>query len=528
MRKPILILFLFCSVALLYADKPDLGTKEQKADGKKLYLKYCEQCHGKKGDGKGVAALVFKPAPRDFSNSGFKIRTTESGDLPMTKDIIRVIKKGIPYTGMPPFKKVLNDQQIENLAYYIKTFKEDFTDEEVVPKPLTFPDPPPYSEESAKKGRKVFEENKCIDCHGEVGRGDGKSAPTFKEKDEQGNSIKPADMTKRWTFRGGSSRKDIYRTFMTGMDGTPMPSYADSIKGKQRWQLVDYVYSLSKPYSQFISEKGKVVYSDIIIAIEGDINLSKGESLFKNAPRAFLPVIGQIIEPGREFYPSANAVEVKAIYNKQDIAIMLSWHDMERTNGSNSLSIKVPASKPGQETNNKDKKSDEKPDQESSFSDAVAIQIPSQAPEGFKKPYFIFGDSKRSVDLWFVDLAKANEAKLFIGKGSDNIKLGKDNNISAVSKYKNGRWSVIFKRRRKLEKGIFFEEKSFVPIAFSIWDGFNKERGNKHGLTSWYHIYLKPHESLATSIWPMAKGGGATLVLMLLFIILIRRKYKNT
>ena len=44
--------------------------------------------------------------------------------------------------------------------------------------------------------------------------------------------------------------------------------------------------------------------------------------------------------------------------------------------------------------------------QASEFSDAVAIQIPSQVPSGARKPYFLFGDAQNSVDLWFFDLAR--------------------------------------------------------------------------------------------------------------------------
>ena len=36
----------------------------------------------------------------------------------------------------------------------------------------------------------------------------------------------PADLAQSWTFRGGSSREDIFRTMSTGFNGTPMPSFA--------------------------------------------------------------------------------------------------------------------------------------------------------------------------------------------------------------------------------------------------------------------------------------------------------------
>ena len=53
----------------------------------------------------------------------------------------------------------------------------------------------------------------------------------------------------------------------------------------------------------------------------------------------------------------------------------------------------------------------------SEFSDAVAVQIPSAVPTGARKPYFIFGDSQNSVDLWYFDLART-EPQQFTGRGS--------------------------------------------------------------------------------------------------------------
>ena len=53
------------------------------------------------------------------------------------------------------------------------------------------------------------------------------------------------------------------------------------------------------------------------------------------------------------------------------------------------------------------------------FSDAVSIQIPSVVPAGARKPYFIFGDSQNSVNIWFFDLARPN--RLHHGKGNADM-----------------------------------------------------------------------------------------------------------
>ena len=83
--------------------------------------------------------------------------------------------------------------------------------------------------------------------------------------------------------------------------------------------------------------------------------------------------------------------------------------------------------------------------QPSEFSDAVAIQIPTETPTDARKPYFIFGDAQSSVDLWFFDLALPEPQQL-TGRGSADIKASDAKDLTGVASYDQGEWSVIFKR----------------------------------------------------------------------------------
>src|SRR3954469_24948992 len=85
--------------------------------GKVLYEAKCSQCHGDKGDGKGVGADFFVPRPRDFTSGAFKIRSTESGELPLDPDLRGVIRQGMPYTGMPAWPG-FSDQEVSDLICY--------------------------------------------------------------------------------------------------------------------------------------------------------------------------------------------------------------------------------------------------------------------------------------------------------------------------------------------------------------------------------------------------------------------------
>ena len=209
-----------------------------------------------------------------------------------------------------------------------------------------------------------------------------------------------------------------------------MPSFADSLTPEQRWAITDFIVSLS-------GSNGPG-YTNLVIArhVDDPIDLAKGAASFASAPEARFPIIGQITEPVREFHPPTTSVVVQAIYDADSIALLVRWHDRtaEKT-GTNGPSLTVPpeeeeepaAAAPGEAqpaggspfgdqevAPGGEQKAAANPFEEeaapaataSEFSDAVSIQIPSQTPTGARKPYFIFGDTQNSVDLWFFDLAR--------------------------------------------------------------------------------------------------------------------------
>jgi len=52
----------------------------------------------------------------------------------------------------------------------------------------------------------------------------------------------------RGNLKCGNAPEDVYRVFMTGLNGTPMPSFGDSITPDEAWQLVHYVLSLRQQH----------------------------------------------------------------------------------------------------------------------------------------------------------------------------------------------------------------------------------------------------------------------------------------
>jgi mono/diheme cytochrome c family protein len=518
------------------AAAPDVGTEAQRESGKRLYVKYCSQCHGEKGDGEGYATPHLFPRPRNFTSGKFKVRTTPNGALPMHQDLINIIRRGMPYTSMPAWPN-FSDEDVSNLAYFIMTFSPNFTSGDAAAQPVALPSAPSATNESAALGKKLYEETGCVRCHGTLGRGDGASAPTLK--DDWDHPIRAADLAQPWTFRGGSTREDIFRTMSTGFNGTPMPSFSDALTPEQRWAITDFIVSLS-------GNTGPG-YTNIVVArhVQERIDLAKGTAIFASAPIARFPIIGQIMEPGREFHPPATNVRVQAIYDADSIAILVRWHDMSaQKDGKNEPSLPVPpeeeeapAAAPdsqgglfgdqevaptqagqaqtgqpqaGQTQAAQPRAGQSQPGQPqagqpqdvfgeaagpaappSEFSDAVSIQIPAQAMAGARKPYFIFGDAENPVDLWFFDLARPDPLR-FTGKGSRDLAQSTAADVTGVASYDQGEWSAIFKRPLRPASAAPFSPGEFTPIAFSVWDGFSRERGSRRGLTVWYSLYVEP------------------------------------
>ena len=230
-----LILFSLLSVTRLES------AEDSGRSGATLYKEYCLVCHGDKGDGNGFAAEYLDPRPRDFTSGKFKIRSTTS--LPTDEDINRVITKGIPGTLMPAFEfeKELKKVEIKTLVAYVKSFTDAF--DGVTPEPILFPKPPSKTEELLAMGEKLYVEGGCGACHGPTGKGDGPSAETLQ--DDWGYPIPPYDFTIPGRMKGGSTVSDVYRSFVVGIGGTPMPAYGEIFTEEENWALAYYALSLS-------------------------------------------------------------------------------------------------------------------------------------------------------------------------------------------------------------------------------------------------------------------------------------------
>jgi len=224
-----------------------------KSEGAIIYTRYCVGCHGDNGDGKGIAVPMLIVKPRDFTKGIFKFRSTPTGTLPTDEDLYRTISRGVYRTSMPDWA-LLSERERLAVIEYIKGFYPEW--QQRGPGTPIFIPPPPASlgtTESVARGRELYGLLGCATCHGDEGRGNGPSAKTLGP-DVWGNPQKPFDFTKG-RLKSGPTPQDVYRTFMTGVSGTAMPSFGDifaqpdgeNIKEGDGWNLVSFILSLRAP-----------------------------------------------------------------------------------------------------------------------------------------------------------------------------------------------------------------------------------------------------------------------------------------
>ncbi|MGB7212112.1 MAG: cytochrome c [Gemmatimonadales bacterium] len=236
------------ALALLMATAPALAAQMTKvgnvsgdaARGAQQYRRYCIGCHGPAGDGQGENAPWVDPKPRDFTEATFKCRSTPTGSLPTDQDLFNTISRGFVTTAMPSWLP-LSIQNRVDLVAYIKTFSNKWKTEKPGT-PIVVPTETPVTMASILHGRQLFQKMECWKCHGPAGHGDGPSASTLT--DSKDNPIRPYNFSTGSRFMCGTTNADLYKIFMNGLDGSPMPSFVDNLPPADAWDLVHFLRTL--------------------------------------------------------------------------------------------------------------------------------------------------------------------------------------------------------------------------------------------------------------------------------------------
>ena len=294
-----------------FADQPPADV----AAGRATYLQQCARCHGVTGRGDGWDAKRLYPRPRDLTSGVFKIRDTASGSAPTDEDVFGTITKGLTAGGMPDWRHL--DEPVRwQLVAYLKTLSSNFTDNP--PQPLSVGPDPGHARTDPAVGKQVYEKLGCAACHGAQGRGNGPSAASLT--DNWGMAIRPADLTQGWNYRAGSDPQVIAWRVLTGIDGSPMPSYAEAASPEEIWQVAYYVRSLQEePRWTMIARAPHVI---------GALPSAADDPRWEAVPRTDVRLRNVVSASGEMTAPpTLTAVSFKALHDGRSIAFRLTWHD---------------------------------------------------------------------------------------------------------------------------------------------------------------------------------------------------------
>lgn len=259
---------------------------------------------------------------------------------------------------------------------------------------------------------------------------------------------------------------------------------------------------------------------------------------WEEATAVSIPLSAQIV--ARPIFPQANvkAIDVRALFNGDQIAFLLEWEDDTLDDST----VRV-----------------------QDFADAVALQFP--LIDG--QPFFCMGQQGGDVNIWhwkadwqaatvarqdvdtvypdmYVDdypfadqeagaaapvesyedvnylpalaagnlLAEPTYASpvedLIAGSfGSLTAKPAGMQHVQGHGEYANGRWRVIFVRNRTTPEAIDaqFEAGQTYSIAFAAWDGANEERNGQKSTSQWVSLQLGGPPPGGPPAAPVAPGG---------------------
>ncbi len=168
---------------------------------------------------------------------------------------------------------------------------------------------------------------------------------------------------------------------------------------------------------------------------------------------------------------TATPVEVRAAYDRQSLAVLLTWTDATESRIAG--------------------------DEVTRFGDAAALEVPARFGAGRRLPYVGMGDEQEHVLVYLqraVEGGAAASDHVAAGFGSLTRTGPRGTKNDLRYDARTGRWKALFVR--PLVAGDHSVAQGLVPFALAIWDGAHKERGGNKSLSGWKFLRL--------GRWPVA------------------------
>ena len=507
--------------------------EERQRRAASLYALQCAGCHGEKGNGVSVASQFLFPKPRNFRAGRFRLISTANG-IPTLRDLENVLVRGMPGSSMPPWpqlsegdRRLLAEQVLEFRREGIRdkeraTAKEegDEVDVEEMEKlvvslttpgePIEVPDLGQPTAEVIARGRQLFLTVGCAACHGQEGRGDGQQ----KMIDEEGLPTRPRDLTKG-LFKGSSHPQSIYRLYLAGMPGTPMPALRKNTP-QELSDLTHFVLSLSDEKTRATTVLNRERISVRRVPTAPDTPDAVAWQDIAPVPLRTVPLWW------RNEFPSS--LEVRAVHDDKSMAFHLSWADATADQHTGKTDL---------------------------FRDAVAVEL----FRGTAEPFLGMGSVAAPIDVWLwsagrnvsqdledvnpnvvVDLypfgeqladtaeyrragtrtekqdplslpalasgnqnVPSNAARYASaleggGPGTATFRPAINQSVETQGVWKAGRWSVVLKRplaTSEPQQGLSLEAGQRTSVAFALWDGSHRDRAAQKIITIWQDLVLE-------------------------------------
>lgn len=428
--------------------------------GQAAYEQSCARCHGVSGQGDGVDAKRFYPRPRDLTMGVYKFRSTASGTPPTDEDLFQTITRGLPGSNMPDWQH-LSEATRWQLVEYLKSLSAVF--EQTAPEPVSVAPDPGAARADLAKGKEAYTQLGCASCHGAQGRANGSSAATLV--DDWGKSIRPANLTHGWSYRGWPAPRDIMLRVLTGIDGAGMPSYTGAVSPEDAWHLAYYVASLQQPPHWNLLARAAHASGSLPSTVDDPAWDAAEPTLvrLRNAVRAD----GEWVEP-----QTVAAVSFQVLANDETVAFRVAWDDPSEDRGEDvdalALLLKPEAAK----------------------GDVVTLQA---------WPYE--GAPALDMCIWSAEIPQAYEA---VSGSYESVRqagippalqsAAPAYPLASQSDYTDGRWQLVLQRPLNPTSpagAAVIDPSAFSSFAFAVWDGANP---GARAVSPWVDLAFPHHE----------------------------------
>jgi DMSO reductase family type II enzyme heme b subunit len=290
-------------------------------------------------------------------------------------------------------------------------------------------------------------------------------------KDDTGRPSIATDLTKRWRYKRGGTAQEVYRILTTGMNGTPMQSFASSLSGDERWAIAHYLERTTKQRPRF---SPTVQALEIPDAIPSDPNAE----LWRRIPPTAVPLGPQVEVPPYWTQPAIDLVELTVVTKDQQLGILVVWTDP--TNNVTAEDTRPTAVDAALARHGSWR-----------LPDRIALQLPEKVdPKGARPPLYLGATDDPVVRwTWSADRHEKGDHTAVIeriaGPLAPPVAVTDAALVQTVATYEDGQRRLLLLTKRPPKT------QTTMAVAVHAWDGAHGEAGAWHGLSSWLTVNLR-------------------------------------